>query len=395
MTQSMRLRFLLGSALLIVPLQAHSQDQPAALRPTPLVPHHPLTVAAVHPITTARDRLKRAKLVRRVAPQPAPVQAAAAVAPPPKPSGLIAAVTLADIGFVNGLHFANLGGHRELYMPIPDDADVTATSLTLVIDDFAAHEAKRNLIVQINDRTVTAIALDGQGRGRSVQVPLGGERPKDGYIKLAFLYSGAATPDHYIDVRYVGDSVTVRPQTAVDIDVGAAGHLDVATTAALMPRDVAVMLPRRHLAESEMAAAITVARARKFAAVPPQPEQVAARMHEADLWILGVARAVPRMMLTHPYRHENFNRLADQFAATVAEQTFGYAVGEHNAAGTVRHQHAVRTGLDGKAKQFAGELVRRAIATHRCNAGSLSHGQSKSREFSSGADPAGAIGNMC
>ena len=258
MTQSTRVRFLLGSALLLIPLQAHSQDQSTALRPTPITPRRPLTVAAVHPAAA----VKRAKLVRHVAaPQPAPVVTAAAVAPPPKPAGLVAAVTLADIGFVNGLHFANLGGHRELYMPIPDDADVMATSLTLIVDDFAAHEAKRNLIVQINDRTVTAIALDGQGRGRTVQVPLGGARPKDGYLKLTFLYSGAATPDHCIDVRYVGDSVTVRPQTAVDIEIGAAGHLDVATTAALMPRDVAVMLPRRHLAEAEMAAAITVARA--------------------------------------------------------------------------------------------------------------------------------------
>ena len=281
MTQSMRVRLLLGSALLIVPLQAHSQDQMPAQAPLPLAPRKPVTVAAVQPAAAVRRATphqpvtvgavrpaataKRPKLVRHAAapaPQPAPVaMPVAAAAPPPKPSGLVAAVTLGDIGFINGLHFANLGGHRELYMPIPDDADVTATTLTLVVDDFAAHEAKRNLIVQINDRTVTAIALDGQGRGRTLQVPLGGARPKDGYLKLAFLYSGAATPDHCIDVRYVGDSVTVRPQTAVDIQIGAAGHLDVATTAALMPRDVAVMLPHRHLAETEMAAAITVARA--------------------------------------------------------------------------------------------------------------------------------------
>jgi hypothetical protein len=283
MTQSLRVRLLLGSALLIVPLQAHSQDQVPAQGPMPLAPRKPLTIAAVHPAAALRratspaarqpttvaalrpaPAAKHPKLVRHAAapaPQAAPVVMAAAAVAPPKPAGLVAAVTLADIGFINGLHFANLGGHRELYMPIPDDADVAASSLTLVVDDFAAHEAKRNLIVQINDRTVTAIALDGQGRGRTVQVPLGGARPKDGYLKLAFLYSGAATPDHCIDVRYVGDSVTVRPQTAVDIEIGAADHLDVATTAALMPRDVAVMLPRRHLAETEMAAAITVARA--------------------------------------------------------------------------------------------------------------------------------------
>lgn len=262
MTQCKRV-LMLGSALLLLPAQAYSQDQSPTQRPTQIVPQRPVAVAAVHPSPAIREKIKsRPKIVRAApAPQITAATAPAAAAPPPKPNGVVAAITLGDIGFINGLHFANLGGHRELYVPLPEDGDVGTTNLTLVIDDFAAHEAKRNLVVQINDRTVAAIALDGQGRGRTVQVPLGNARPKDGYLKLAFLYSGAATPDHCIDVRYVGDSVTVSPLTAVGIDIGAAGRLDVATTAELMPRDVAVVLPRRHLAENEMATAITVARA--------------------------------------------------------------------------------------------------------------------------------------
>jgi cellulose synthase operon protein B len=194
--------------------------------------------------------------VRRNAAAEAP-----APAPPPKPTGLTAAVTLGDLGFANGLHFSDLGGHHELYVPLPDNANVSARDLVLVFDDFAAHDAKRNLIVQVNDRTVAAIALDANDNDRTLQVPLGGARPKDGYLKLDFFYSGAATPEHCIDVRYVGDSVTIRPQTTVDIDVGETGTLDVATTAELMPRDVAVVLPSRRLTENEMATAITVGRA--------------------------------------------------------------------------------------------------------------------------------------
>ncbi len=42
-----------------------------------------------------------------------------------KPSGgPLAEVTLADIGFVNGLRFANLGGHHELFVPLPQRGDV-------------------------------------------------------------------------------------------------------------------------------------------------------------------------------------------------------------------------------------------------------------------------------
>ena len=46
-------------------------------------------------------------------------------APTSQPSGPLAEVTLADIGFVNGVRFANLGGHRELFVPLPQRDDVT------------------------------------------------------------------------------------------------------------------------------------------------------------------------------------------------------------------------------------------------------------------------------
>ena len=113
--------------------------------------------------------------------------------------------------------------------------------------------------MQVNDRTVAAIVLDGKSSGRIVRIALGNTLPKNGYLKISFLYSGAATLDRCIDVRYVGDSLTIRPESAVEVDLGS-NALDVTTTAALMPRDVAVMLPGRRVAASEIATAITVAR---------------------------------------------------------------------------------------------------------------------------------------
>ena len=192
----MRVSFVLSCAIalfaMVLPLAAQSQS----LLPLPRPVHAPRTVASAP-----------------AAISPAPVTTAS-------PSGLIAEVTLADIGFVNGLRFANLGGHREIFVPLPQGGDVAASDLVLVLDDVSAHDARRNLEVQVNDRTVAAIALDGKSRGRTVRVPLGKTKPKDGYLKLSFLYSGAATLDRCIDVRYVGDSLTIGPETAVEVDVG-------------------------------------------------------------------------------------------------------------------------------------------------------------------------------
>ncbi len=177
---------------------------------------------------------------------------------PAPPTNLVAAITLADIGFIDGFRFANLGGRREVFVPLPQGKEVTSSELVLVIDDISAHEARRNLEVLVNDRSPIAIALDGKSPGRTIRVPL--VKAKDGFLKLSFLYSGAATPDRCIDVRYVGDSLTIRPETTIEIDVGNATALDVPTTLALMPREVALVLPGRGLTPSDIVTALTVAR---------------------------------------------------------------------------------------------------------------------------------------
>jgi hypothetical protein len=177
------------------------------------------------------------------------------------PDGVIAAITLADIGFRAGLRFSNLGGRQEVFVPLPEGDNVAASELVLVLDDASAYASKRSLEVLVNDRSAIALPLDDQGEGRVVHVPLAGTKAKDGFLKLDFVYAGAATRDRCVDGRYVGDSLTIRPETELDVDVGTANGLDVATTAALMPRDVSIALPGRRLDPSDIASALVVARA--------------------------------------------------------------------------------------------------------------------------------------
>jgi hypothetical protein len=201
-----------------------------------------------------------ARAVPTAPPLPPVPPSPAAPAAPAQPNGLYAAVTLADIGFANGFRFANLGGRREVFVPVPQATDVTPRALVLVIDDISAFEARRNLQVLVNDRAVSAIPLDGKGDRRSIRVPLTNAAAQAGFIKLAFVYSGAVTPDRCIDVRYVGDSLTIRPESAIELAIGSAQQLDVATTAALMPPDMAVVLPARPLTQSDLATALAIGR---------------------------------------------------------------------------------------------------------------------------------------
>ena len=183
------------------------------------------------------------------------------VAPAPtRPLDLFATVSLADIGFTDGFRFGNLGGRREVFVPLPQGSEAMADEFVLVLDDVSAYDARRNLIVMINDR-VTSIGLDGHSTARVVRMPLPKVKTKDGFLKLTFIYSGAATQDRCIDVRSVGDSLIIRPESSVEVDVGPTNALDIPTTIALMPHEVAILLPKRRLSPTEIATAMTVVRA--------------------------------------------------------------------------------------------------------------------------------------
>lgn len=178
----------------------------------------------------------------------------------PRPKTLVAAVMLADVGYPNGFRLSNLGGRREVYIPLPQGVELTLAELVLAVDDVSAHEARRSLEILVNDRAVSAMALDGNSAGRNVRIPLANAVAREGFLKLSFLYSGAATQDRCIDVRYVGDSLTVRPESAVEFEIGTTGAPNITATAALMPQQVAILLSSSQVQPSDVATALTLAR---------------------------------------------------------------------------------------------------------------------------------------
>ncbi len=93
-----------------------------------------------------------------------------------------------------------------------------------------------------------------------MRIPLANAAARDGFLKLSFLYSGAATQDRCIDVRYVGDSLTMRPESAVEFEIGITGAPNITTTAALMPQDVAIVLSKPQRPPADIATALTLAR---------------------------------------------------------------------------------------------------------------------------------------
>jgi hypothetical protein len=176
------------------------------------------------------------------------------------PKTLTVGVHFSDIGYSNGFRLSNLGARREIYVPVPQSAELKLADLLLSFDDVSAHEARRSLEILVNDRLVMALPLDGKRIGSTVRIPLANIAAREGFLKISFLYSGAATQDRCIDVRYVGDSLTVRPESAVEFEIGSAGPLSIMATAALMPKNVAILLSNDPLRTVDISAALMLSR---------------------------------------------------------------------------------------------------------------------------------------
>ena len=231
-----------------------------------------LLLAASLALTSSAHAETRKPIPIRIEPAPTTHRAlqppqTAAITPDPRSAApdapsrsLVVGVLLADVGYSNGFRLANLGGRREVYIPVPQGIELNLAELVLSLDDVSAHDARRSLEILVNDRSVSAIALDGKSTGRTVRIALANAVARDGFLKLSFLYSGAATQDRCIDVRYVGDSLTVRPESAVEFEIGAAGVPNITATAALMPQNVAILLTNPRLPPADIAAALTLAR---------------------------------------------------------------------------------------------------------------------------------------
>ncbi len=233
---------LIARVFLVVSLVALALSAQAEQRGPPALPFEPGRIST---------QVQRAAVIT-AAPQ-------GAVPEMPRKS-LLVGVPLAQVGFPNGFRLTNLGGRREVYIPVPQGIELGLADLVLAYDDVSAHDARRSLEILVNDRSVASLALDGRSTGRTVHIPLVTAMANEGFLKLSFLYSGAATQDRCIDVRYVGDSMTVRPESSVEFEIGVNGVPNIMATAALMPREVAILLSNPAPPPSDIAAALTAAR---------------------------------------------------------------------------------------------------------------------------------------
>jgi cellulose synthase operon protein B len=100
-------------------------------------------------------------------------------------------------------------------------------------------------------------------------------------LRVTLRYSGALNADRCLDERVAGDFLAILPETNLEMRLGPPALSDVRSVAALLPRDVSLLLPDRDMQRTEIASVVRMAgilrrRGARVSLISPESVQPAA-----------------------------------------------------------------------------------------------------------------------
>jgi hypothetical protein len=191
---------------------------------------------------------------------PAPVISggASTAAVTPTPAHLVERqVSLAELGFTEGLSFTGFSGRRDLFFPVPAGVPVSGVRLDGVLDSAIPGAI----------RASAQIAIDGRPRWSGVLgtaiMPVGLDvaptEAGQGFVRVGFNYGAAWSDDRCADQRLPGGFVTLAPETALRYSYDPAVITDLRAAMAVLPRQVRIALSAAPLSRELFEAALVMA----------------------------------------------------------------------------------------------------------------------------------------
>lgn len=190
-------------------------------------------------------------------PAAAAAQPAATATPAATPRLVDRQITLAEIGFPDGLSFTGFSGRRDLFFPLPAGVGIRGLRL----------EGGLETQIPAPIRAAARIGIDDVPRWTGVlgagAVPLAFDlsRRADGgdFIKLSLDYGATWTDDRCADQRLPGGFVTLRPDTQLRYSYDPAAVGSLRTAMAVLPRRLRIGLAATPLSRSQYEAALALA----------------------------------------------------------------------------------------------------------------------------------------
>ena len=162
------------------------------------------------------------------------------------PADLTRQISLADVGFLNGIEFRQLSGSTALYFPVGPREAVTSARLSLSFLHGQTLDVERHLTILLDDRIVHVEPIEDVGDTGEVTVEIPPEAIRNGVVKVGLEYSGANSEKICVDERASGDFISISPNSSLRT------NLDVAMLDS--PADVAMIMPRPKVVDASTAA---------------------------------------------------------------------------------------------------------------------------------------------
>ncbi|MCW2307720.1 cellulose biosynthesis cyclic di-GMP-binding regulatory protein BcsB [Rhodobium gokarnense] len=183
--------------------------------------------------------------------------AADAVKSPRADATLQRTISLSELGFAQGIELTGLSGVRDLYFPIPRPSTVDSLRLLLPYRSAAAFESRRYVKVSVADRPRLTRPLGVEERSGEIEILIDRDVVQNGFVHVRIEYSGAMTDDRCVDERLSGAYLSLAPAGGIIATLNRDALTSVADVAAMMPRDLDIVIPSTP-SEAQAAAALAL-----------------------------------------------------------------------------------------------------------------------------------------
>lgn len=212
---------------------------------------------AVLLLTAAAIALPGAALAAPPTAKPSPT--AVAPASPASTARLVErTVTLADLGFADGISFTGFSGRRDLYFPLPVGVPVRDIKLAGGIEAQAPQPIRASMQILVDDRPRwNAMPAVGGGVQPLALDIIHGDAGQP-FVKVSFLYGAAWSEDRCMDQRLPGGYATLRPDTVLHYRFDPAAITSVRDALAVLPRKVRIALSAGNASRDHYEAALAL-----------------------------------------------------------------------------------------------------------------------------------------
>lgn len=156
---------------------------------------------------------------------------------------MIRDMTLAELGFRNGVTFRQLSGTQTVYFPVPTGPEYDSMEFHLSVATGSTTPADRYVQISVAGRILATRGLSGDENSFALNIPIDAGDVQSGFVPIRFDYSGANTERVCFDERMSGDFLTVEPQSGLRLVVGPDQIATSDVFAALKPAPVVLGLP--------------------------------------------------------------------------------------------------------------------------------------------------------